>query len=110
MRRVWYPACKAANVTATPHDLRASHATWLYDAGWSPVEIAGRLGHAKATVTTKHYARRVAGRDVEVAFGLDATFRGTVGQAVSGHGEGTPPEAAAVDDDSGSSETAPDLG
>jgi len=36
------------------------------------VEIAARLGHAKATITTKHYARRVVGRDVEIAVGLDA--------------------------------------
>ena len=54
MRRVWGPACEATGLSLTPHDLRASHATWLYDAGWSPVEIAARLGHSKATVTTKH--------------------------------------------------------
>lgn len=71
MRRVWYPACKSVGVTATPHDLRASHATWLSDMGWSPVEIAGRLGHANATVTLVHYARRVSGRDLEIARGLD---------------------------------------
>jgi integrase len=87
MRRVWNPACAASGVSATPHDLRASHATWLYDAGWSPVEIAARLGHAKATVTTKHYARRVAGRDVEIASGLDETYKGTT--ETSGHAEGT---------------------
>lgn len=88
MRRVWYPACETAGVTATPHDLRATHATWLYDAGWSPVEIAARLGHSKATVTTKHYARRVAGRDVEIAAGLESTFLGTTDE-ISGHVEGT---------------------
>lgn len=60
MRRVWYPACERVGVKVTPHDLRATHATWLYDAGWSPVEIGDRLGHSKAPVTTKHYARRVA--------------------------------------------------
>jgi hypothetical protein len=38
---VWTPACKAAGVAARPHDPRA---TWLYDAGWSPVEIAARWG------------------------------------------------------------------
>ena len=66
MRRAWYPP---------PHDLRASHASWLYDEGWSPVEIAARLGHSKATVTTKHYARRMHGRDVEIAAGLDVMLR-----------------------------------
>ncbi|MGH3484753.1 MAG: tyrosine-type recombinase/integrase [Nocardioidaceae bacterium] len=73
LRRVWQPACAAANLPGvTPHDLRASHASWLYDQGWSAVEIAARLGHSKATVTTKHYARRMVGRDVEIAAGLDA--------------------------------------
>jgi integrase len=86
--RLWYPACGRAGVSATPHALRASHATWLDDAGWSPVEIAARLGHDKATVTTKHYARRVVGRDVEIASGLDSTFRGTSSER-SGHAVGT---------------------
>jgi len=36
------------------------------------VGIAARLGHAKATIRTKDYARRVVGRDVEIAVGLDA--------------------------------------
>jgi len=90
LHRVWAPAVKAVGLDARPHDLRASHGTWLYDAGWSPVEIAARLGHAKATITTKHYARRVVGRDVEIAAGLDAmhaksTRSGTdVARGVSG--------------------------
>lgn len=71
LTRVWRPACAAAGIDATPHDLRATHATWLYDQGWSPVEIAARLGHSRATVTTKHYARSVVGRDVEIAARLD---------------------------------------
>lgn len=74
LHRIWAPAVKAVGLDVRPHDLRASHATWLYDAGWSPVEIAARLGHAKATITTKHYARRVVGRDVEIAVGLDAVY------------------------------------
>jgi len=69
-RRAW-----RVGLAARPHDLRASHATWLYDAGWSPVEIAARLGHSSASVTTKHYARRVVGRDVQIATGLHREFR-----------------------------------
>lgn len=72
LHRIWAPGVKAAGLDAPPHDLRASHATRLYDAGRSPVEIAARLGHAKATITTKHYARQVVSRDVEIAVGLDA--------------------------------------
>lgn len=71
LTRVWRPACVIVGIDATPHDLRATHATWLYDQGWSPVEIAARLGHSRATVTTKHYARSVVGRDVEIAARLD---------------------------------------
>ncbi|MGH3356614.1 MAG: tyrosine-type recombinase/integrase [Nocardioidaceae bacterium] len=108
MRRVWYPACSAAGVSATPHDLRATHATWLYDAGWSPVEIAARLGHAKATVTTKHYARRVAGRDVQIASGLDQTFKGTT-QTSGGHAEGTRDAAAGTDGSVSDDKPPPDL-
>jgi len=80
MRRVWYPACRSVGITATPHDSRASHATWLSEVGWSPVVIVGRLGHVRPTVTLEHYARRVSGRDVEIARGLDQCH-GAVGQA-----------------------------
>jgi hypothetical protein len=31
------------------------------------LEAARRLGHANANVTTRHYARPVAGRDADVA-------------------------------------------
>jgi hypothetical protein len=51
------------------------HASWLYDQGWSPVEIGARLGHSRATVTAKHYARPMHGRDVELAAGLDYLLR-----------------------------------
>ncbi|WP_446218138.1 hypothetical protein [Micromonospora sp. IBHARD004] len=34
---------------------------------------ARRLGHANASVTTRHYARAVDGRDAEVAQHLDAS-------------------------------------
>lgn len=86
MRRVWYPACSQVGIEATPHDLRATHATWLYDMGWSPVEIGGRLGHSSATVTTKRYARRVAGRDVEIAAGPDAMHQGSYPAPASSRG------------------------
>lgn len=75
MRRVWHPASATAEIKATPHDLRATHASRLYDQGWSPVEIAARLGHDRATVTTKHYARSITGRDVEIAERLDQQLR-----------------------------------
>jgi integrase len=54
----------------TPHDLRATHATWVADSHGVLV-AAHRLGHANASVTTRHYARAVDGRDAEVAKHLD---------------------------------------
>jgi hypothetical protein len=54
----------------TPHDLRATHATWVADSHGILV-AARRLGHANASVTTRHYARPVDGRDADVAKHLD---------------------------------------
>ncbi len=73
IRRHWDPAIIAAGFPRfTPHNLRDSHASWLVDDGWSVLDVAQRLGHESATVTTKHYARAIAGRDLDVARGLDA--------------------------------------
>jgi integrase len=49
----------------TPHDLRATHATWVADSHGVLV-AARRLGHSNASVTTRHYARPIDGRDAEV--------------------------------------------
>lgn len=57
----------------TPHDLRATHASWVIDEGGSVMDAAARLGHAAGTVTTRHYARPVLGRDSEIADRLDQT-------------------------------------
>lgn len=50
----------------TPHDLRATHATWVADRH-GVMAAAKRLGHSNASVTTRHYARVVDGRDADVA-------------------------------------------
>lgn len=68
MRRAWLPAVVASGlVGVTPHDLRATHASWVIDEGGSVMDAAARLGHAAGTVTTRHYARPVLGRDAEIA-------------------------------------------
>jgi hypothetical protein len=54
----------------TPHDLRASHASWVADKH-GIMAAARRLGHANASVTTRHYARAVEGRDDEIADAFD---------------------------------------
>jgi integrase len=71
-RRASKPAIEVTALHGvTPHDLRATHASWVIDGGGSVLEAAARLGHAAGTVTTRHYARPVAGRDAEVAARLD---------------------------------------
>lgn len=50
----------------TPHDLRATCASWVADSA-GVLEAAKRLGHARTSVTTRHCARPVEGRDRDVA-------------------------------------------
>jgi integrase len=70
-RRRFQAAVEAAGLEdVTPHDLRATHATWVADSHGVMV-AAHRLGHANANVTTRHYARPVDGRDADVARHLD---------------------------------------
>ncbi len=70
------PAVAAAGlVDVTPHDLRASHATWVAKQH-GVMAAAARLGHAHASVTTRHYARVVQGQDAVVTAELgDARAR-----------------------------------
>ena len=91
------PAVAAAGLDdVTPHDLRASHATWVAETH-GVMAAAQRLGHAHASVTTRHYARAMPGRDAEVAASLDAdrTPPANGGHRENGHATGTtPPERA----------------
>ncbi|MFF1932353.1 tyrosine-type recombinase/integrase [Streptomyces sp. NPDC058228] len=83
------PAVSATGlIDVTPHDLRASHGTWVADR-YGVMTAAHRLGHSNASVTTRHYARPVAGRDAEVATASDAWLEGhdRADGARSGHGE-----------------------
>ncbi|MET7425407.1 site-specific integrase [Dactylosporangium sp. NPDC005555] len=68
-------AVKAAGLDGVkPHDLRATHASWVSDSHGILV-AAARLGHADASVTTRHYARPLGGKDAEVAAHLDKVAR-----------------------------------
>lgn len=70
------PAVRAAGLTdVTPHDLRASHATWVAERH-GVMAAAARLGHAHASVTTRHYARAAPGQDRTVADALDRARAG----------------------------------
>jgi integrase len=70
-RRRFVQALEAAGLAnVTPHDLRATHASWVADSHGVLV-AARRLGHANASVTTRHYARAMDDRDAQVAAHLD---------------------------------------
>ncbi len=74
-RSVFDPAVETAGFEdVTPHDLRASHGTWIAER-YGVMAAAKRLGHANASVTTRHYARASAGADDRVAAGLDRARR-----------------------------------
>ncbi|CAL9498530.1 hypothetical protein SUDANB43_03372 [Streptomyces sp. enrichment culture] len=73
------PAVLAAGLTdVTPHDLRVSHGTWVADR-YGVMTAAHRLGHSNASVTTRHYARPVAGRGDQVAEAAEAWLKGQEG-------------------------------
>lgn len=87
------PAVAAVGLTdVTPHDLRASHGTWVADRH-GVMTAAHRLGHGNASVTTRHYARPVAGRDAEVADAME--------EWVKGHGSADRARERHGDDDDG---------
>lgn len=64
-------ACRRVGlVGVTPHSLRASCASWVAETD-GVLEAARRLGHSRSSVTTRHYARPMAGGDTVVADRLD---------------------------------------
>jgi integrase len=71
-RDAWDPACKASGVVALPHDLRATCASLLIDAGASVKDVSQHLGHADIQTTLAIYARVRPGRSADIASRLDA--------------------------------------
>jgi len=75
-KRVWRPTIDrlmeqgVLDKYIEPKDLRATNASIVADA-FSILEASRRLGHASSNITTKHYARPIAGRDNQVANHLD---------------------------------------
>ncbi len=76
---------RAGLADVIPHDLRATHGTWVADSHGVMV-AARRLGHSNASVTTRHYARAVDGRDAEVATFLDERRRPARPDSPGGNG------------------------
>jgi integrase len=71
LRRSFDAACRRVGlVGVTPHSLRASCASWVAETD-GVLEAARRLGHARSSITTRHYARPMAGGDTTVADRLD---------------------------------------
>lgn len=57
------------------HDLRHSHVSLLISLGFTPVDIAGRLGHESISITL-HYAHMFPTRQTEMAQLLDMEISG----------------------------------
>jgi integrase len=74
-RRRFLRAVAAAGLGAvTPHDLRATHASWVADTH-GVLAAAARLGHSNDNVTTRHYARVPDTKDAQIAKHLDKVGR-----------------------------------
>lgn len=57
------------------HDLRHSHASMLVEMGFSPLEVAERLGHEKIETTMNTYAHLYPNKQEQLAERLDKFFR-----------------------------------
>lgn len=83
-RRVWLPACAAANLTGLGfHDLRRANATEMVRAGVDLKTASTRLGHSDPRLTLAVYAQSTTAGDVDAAerlavcfFPLEPEFRG----------------------------------
>ena len=64
-----------AKVNTHLHALRHFSATQAFAAGFDPVTVANRLGHADASITLKIYASAIAQRDSDLAATLGRTLR-----------------------------------
>ena len=70
-RKVWDRATEATGITALPHDLRATAASLLIDAGASPKDVQQHLGHSSIDITMNVYTRVRPGRSLDLAERFD---------------------------------------
>lgn len=75
------PVRAITKLECTPHDLRATCASLLIDAGASVRDVADYLGHADITTTLGIYTRVRPGRDSDVASRMDRLVSSSVGAA-----------------------------
>lgn len=57
------------------HDLRHSHASMLVELGFSPLEIADRLGHERIETTLNTYSHLYPNKQTKLADRLDSEYR-----------------------------------
>ena len=82
--RAWLPAIKAAMdpkhgdaaLTVQPriHDLRHSHASWLFSQGLDLLAVQRRLGHESITTTADRYGHLLPGQQLAATAALDNLF------------------------------------
>jgi integrase len=70
-RDVWDKACRSSGLEVKPHDLRATAASLLIDAGASVKDVQHHLGHATVETTLALYARVRPERSEDLASRLD---------------------------------------
>ena len=58
------------------HDLRHSHSRMLIELGFSPLEIANRLGHEKVETTLNTYSHLYPNKQTKLAERLDREYKG----------------------------------
>jgi integrase/recombinase XerD len=66
VHQLWAKYCAKAQVTATIHQLRHTHATELVNAGVSLETIRRRLGHANAQTVLRYTDQRDTTTDAEI--------------------------------------------
>lgn len=57
------------------HDLRHSHASMLVEMGFSPLEIANRLGHEKIETTLNTYSHLYPDKQEKLADRFDTEYK-----------------------------------
>jgi integrase len=83
--RAWLPAVQEAMnaetygsdaLTVIPriHDLRHSHASWLFEAGVDILTVQRRLGHESITTTADRYGHLMPGQQIAAAAALNGVF------------------------------------
>jgi integrase len=79
-RKHFKPACNERGLDIRFHDLRHWHASILIDMGYSPVDVAYRLGHASATTTLSTYAHLFKKHPTGLGEALDARIAEVLGE------------------------------